>query len=183
MFILASLQDNVRVKPNEFSKPPSKAITDELNRKYANRVIHDLGLGIKVFDVQSITDPIVFSCQDGSYQSKVHFRLVVFRPFKGEILTGKIKDSSAAQGIRVTLGFFDDIIIPPPFLMPGSEFNSDEGVWVWKYDGNDLFMDPEEEIRIRIENQVFVDIGPIKENVAEEAANRATSPYTIIVSE
>jgi DNA-directed RNA polymerase subunit E'/Rpb7 len=32
----------------------------------------------------------------------VTFRLVVFRPFKGEVLVGKIKDASAQKGIRST---------------------------------------------------------------------------------
>ncbi|KAL2918837.1 DNA-directed RNA polymerase III complex subunit Rpc25 [Polyrhizophydium stewartii] len=38
-----------------------------------------------------------------------------------------------------------------------------EGVWVWKYDGNDLFMDREEPIRFRVEQETFVDVGPVKE--------------------
>ena len=121
MFVLSELEDNVRVKPTDFSKIPSLAITDELNKKYANRIIHDLGLGIRVFDISSISDPIVLACQDGSYQTKVVFRLVVFRPFKGEILVGKVKDGSLEHGLKVSLGFFDDIVVPPAFLMPGTE--------------------------------------------------------------
>ena len=121
MFFLISLTDNVRVKPSDFSKFPSHAVTDELNKKYSNRVLHNQGLGVRVFDISSISDPVVLACQDGSYQCKVSFRLVLFRPFKGEILVGKIKDGSQSQGIRVSLGFFDDITIPPAFLMPGTE--------------------------------------------------------------
>ncbi len=121
MFQLVTLQDIVRVKPKDLNKLPSSAITDELNKKYANKVIHNLGLGVRVFDLSHITDPIVLSCQDGSYQCCVDFRLVLFKPFQGEILVGKVKDCSSTLGIKVSLGFFDDVIIPPSFLMPGTE--------------------------------------------------------------
>ncbi len=121
MFLIATLEDNVRVLPADFAKVPSAAVTDELNKKYANKVVHGLGLGIRVFDIASISDPIVLACKDGAYQCRVVFRLAVFKPFKGEILVGKVKDGSKAQGIKVTLGFFDDIVIPPAFLLPGTE--------------------------------------------------------------
>jgi DNA-directed RNA polymerase III subunit RPC8 len=140
MFLLKVMTDNVRVHPIDFDKPSSIAIKDALNRKYANRIIHQVGLGIRVFDIESISDPLVLACQDGSYQCKVTFRIAIFRPVRGEVLVGKIKDGSAQQGIKVSMEFFDDIIIPPNFLMPGTVFDAEEGVWVWKYDGNDLYM-------------------------------------------
>ena len=140
MFLLSHLTDNVRVNPQDFNKPSAIAIKDALNRKYANRILHQVGLGIRVFDIESISDPIVLACQDGSYQCKVVFRLAVFRPLKGEVLVGKIKDGSAQQGLKISIDFFEDIIIPPNFLMPGTVFDAEEGVWVWKYEGNDLYM-------------------------------------------
>ncbi|PIO31602.1 hypothetical protein AB205_0102750, partial [Aquarana catesbeiana] len=45
----------------------------------------------------------------------VHFRYVVFHPFLDEILMGKIKGCSP-EGVHVSLGFFDDIVIPPESL-------------------------------------------------------------------
>lgn len=69
---------------------------------------------------------------------EVEFRLVVFRPFKGEILQGVILESSSPDGIRggcevlilknqhlntdayntVGLDFFADVWIPGPTNMP-----------------------------------------------------------------
>lgn len=49
--------------------------------------------------------------------------------------------------ISVTLGFFEDIIIPPHKLQHPSRFDQIDQVWVWEYknveDGqvHDLFMD------------------------------------------
>lgn len=47
----------------------------------------------------------------------------------------------------VSLGFFDDIIIPPNALQHPSRFDEQEQAWVWEYstgdgDKHDLFMDP-----------------------------------------
>lgn len=141
MFQLSHIKDIVRIHPSQLRKPAEQAIIDELNHKYANKVLHQVGLCVRVFDLISVSDLVVHACQDGSYQTSVEFRLLVFRPFKGEILLGKIKESSATKGIRgtslsqlmkhhhsifpihlaVSLGFFDDVYIPPQFLMAGSE--------------------------------------------------------------
>lgn len=44
-------QDTVAVHPQHFGLPPEQAIINELNKKYANRVLHDVGLCICVFDL------------------------------------------------------------------------------------------------------------------------------------
>jgi hypothetical protein len=41
----------------------------------------------------------------------------------------------------VSLGFFSDVLIPDYALQSPSLYNHEEGVWVWKYDGSDMFMD------------------------------------------
>lgn len=46
----------------------------------------------------------------------------------------------------VTLGFFEDIVIPPHKLQHPSRFDQMEQAWVWEYDTgdgekHDLFMD------------------------------------------
>ena len=59
MFQLAVLRDTVRVAPSCFGKDFQQAIIDELNGKYANRIVHSLGLCICIFDLVKIDDPIV----------------------------------------------------------------------------------------------------------------------------
>ncbi|KAG8679719.1 DNA-directed RNA polymerase III subunit rpc25, partial [Ceratobasidium sp. 395] len=127
MFVAATL----KVAPSQFSAPAQVAITNELNKKYANRVLLDVGLCICVFDLIWVGEGLV-KYGDGCYWYKVTFRMVVFRPSRSEIITGKIK-SSTEDGIRgalssatvlddltdsfpVTLGFFDDIYIPRDYL-------------------------------------------------------------------
>lgn len=70
MFILTEIEDLVRIHPSNFSLDKLVAIEDELNKKYANRIVHDVGLAIRVFDISTTSDPIVHQCQDGGYQCK-----------------------------------------------------------------------------------------------------------------
>jgi DNA-directed RNA polymerase III subunit RPC8 len=47
---------------------------------------------------------------DGGSHHRVQFRLIVFRPFIGEVIVGKIK-ASAPAGLQVSVEFFDNIYI------------------------------------------------------------------------
>ena len=38
MFVLAEMQDAVRIEPHRFSHDMSQELTDELNKKFANKV-------------------------------------------------------------------------------------------------------------------------------------------------
>lgn len=40
--------------PQHFGAPPAQAIINELNKKYANRILHDVGLCICVFDLSEV---------------------------------------------------------------------------------------------------------------------------------
>ena len=69
MFVLVRIRDSVSVEPCNFSKPIREAVIDELNRKYCNRIIPDVGLAVKTFDIISMDDPIVHP-GSGSYYVK-----------------------------------------------------------------------------------------------------------------
>ena len=107
--------------PSHFGLPPPQAITNELNKKYANRVLHDVGLCMCVFDLAEVGEGKVrygdgFLWYKGvlSVLSKIGaianapvvvFRLVVFRPFPSEVILAKVK-SSDEDGIRRTSPLF-----------------------------------------------------------------------------
>lgn len=127
MFSLAKLEDLVRVKPEAFKLSRLEAIEDELNKKYGNKVVLTLGLALRVYDISSVSDPIVHACQDGSYQCKgtvspylVQFRVMLFKPEIGEVMTGEIKSGDAEIGLRINVDFFDDIYIPPVQMAPNT---------------------------------------------------------------
>lgn len=55
-----------------------------------------------------------------AYTKPVEFRMIVFRPFKGEVMLGRIR-SSTPSGIHLRTDFFDDIFVPYEELPQGAE--------------------------------------------------------------
>ncbi|KAI8610162.1 RNA polymerase III subunit Rpc25 [Chytriomyces sp. MP71] len=165
MFVLKTLDDTVRILPAEQRKSLPTAVTDELNRKYSNKIKPKTGLCIRVFDVLDIGDGIVHACMDGSGMFPVKFRLIVFKPFTGEILTGKIVNASP-EGLRVSMEFFDDILIPDYLLKPNTIYNKNQSQWVWQYQDEDssevqnMDMERGELIRFRVEVEHFNEVRP-----------------------
>lgn len=202
MFVVVEMVDTVRIPPWSFHRHLNDAIAEELNKKLANKVVYNVGLCICLYDITKLDDSYIFP-GDGASHTKVHFRYVVFHPFLDEILVGKIKGCSA-EGVHVTLGFFDDIIIPPESLQQPAKFDEAEQVWMWEYEtdegAHDLYMDQGEEIRFRVMDEVFIDTsptGPSTEKDSSSAAGTAgtappagtddsaqqkESPYTLIGS-
>eukprot|EP00842_Homolaphlyctis_polyrhiza_P004499 jgi/Hompol1/504/HPOL_005334-RA len=91
MFVLSRLKDIVRVLPKDFTKGLTEAITEGLNQKYANKVLHNVGLCITVYHLEKVDDPLVHA---------LTFEMIVFRPANSEVLEGRIKDSSSNLGVR-----------------------------------------------------------------------------------
>lgn len=94
----------------------------------------------------------------------------------------------------VTLGFFDDILIPHTAMQHPSRFEETEQAWVWEYpteDGHhDLYMDIGEPVKFRVSGELFEESSPVgpPSTDAGKLAQAATSgeanktPYKIIVS-
>ncbi|XP_039621408.1 DNA-directed RNA polymerase III subunit RPC8 isoform X1 [Polypterus senegalus] len=197
MFTLVEMVDTVRIPPWQFQSRLNDAIVEELNKKLANKVVFNVGLCICLYDITKLEDSFIFP-GDGASHTKVHFRYVVFRPFLDEIIVGKIKCCSQ-EGVHVSLGFFDDIVIPPESLQQPAKFDEAEQVWLWEYEtdegAHDLYMDHGEEIRFRIVDEVFIDTSPTGPSTAtnsttvkstgtdtKEEQPQKEAPYTLIGS-
>ncbi|XP_019516097.1 PREDICTED: DNA-directed RNA polymerase III subunit RPC8 isoform X2 [Hipposideros armiger] len=96
-----------------------------------------------------------------------------------------------ASHTKVSLGFFDDILIPPESLQQPAKFDDAEQVWVWEYEteegAHDLYMDTGEEIRFRVVDESFVDTSPSGPSSAEAASSseelpKKEAPYTLVGS-
>ncbi|XP_796543.1 DNA-directed RNA polymerase III subunit RPC8 [Strongylocentrotus purpuratus] len=188
MFVLAEMVDTVRIEPWLFNAKPIDAITEELNKKLANKVVPNVGLCIALHDIVKMEDSHIFP-GDGASHTKVHFRFVVFHPFMDEILIGRIR-SCSRDGVHISLGFFDDIVVPPEALQQPCKFDETEQLWVWQYEAeegtHDMFMDINEEIRFRVVDEVFTDTTPVGpedglEAGAEENETKK-SPYSLVGS-
>jgi DNA-directed RNA polymerase III subunit RPC8 len=116
-----SMSDLVQISPQDLSprKKSMEAIEDNLNLKYANKVIQKVGLCICIYDISNTSEGLI-GHGTGMVNVNVEFRLLVFRAFKGEIIQGKIGNSSDS-GITISLDFFDEIVVPPGFLFSDSQ--------------------------------------------------------------
>ncbi|XP_014048759.1 DNA-directed RNA polymerase III subunit RPC8 isoform X2 [Salmo salar] len=111
----------------------------------------------------------------------------------------KLEDSyifpgDGASHTKVSLGFFDDIVIPPESLQQPAKFDEAEQVWVWEYEtdegAHDLYMDQGEDIRFRVTDEVFLDTSPTGPSAAatntpaapgaEEGGQKKEAPYTLL---
>lgn len=154
MFVLSRIRDSVKILPANFNDNVPDALREAINERYANKVIHDVGLCICLYQINAIGDAHIFP-GDASAYYKVEFQALVFRPFKNEVVRGRIK-SSSETGVTVSVGFFDDIVIPSSFLRHPSAFDKEEQVWVWHCGGEDkLFLDVGHSVNVLIDRLVF----------------------------
>ncbi|CAM9314558.1 unnamed protein product [Chrysoparadoxa australica] len=136
MFVLTEVSDKLKVKPDQFDRPELDVLTEAVDLKYSNRVLLDVGLCICLHDFISIGEAYIYP-GEGSVHYKARFRLLVFKPFVGEILTGKLT-SSSKSGITVSLGrFFESITVPSYLLQTPSEYDESKKCWVWNYPASD----------------------------------------------
>jgi len=146
MFILTTVVDRIRVPAHMLALPTLTALHNEIDKKYPNRVLVNVGLVVCRYG--SCTKVTNGSCVpgDGGSHHECLFRLVVFRPFVEEVCLGTIVKSTP-EGIQVSLGnFFHDVFIPAYWMLRPSKYNETLGLWVWSPDyGNDDDEDEDDE--------------------------------------
>ncbi|THX91099.1 hypothetical protein D6D08_03421 [Aureobasidium pullulans] len=186
MYIIVTIADLIQISPQDFEKRSAQAIEDNINLKYADKVIHRVGLCVALYDILQTSEGLI-GHGTGIVNVNVDFRMIVFRPFKGEILTGKIL-SSSDMGIRISMGFFDDIFVPAPGMLfePAKHHLTEDGerVWVWETaPDNLLYFDVNEVVKFRVEAETWTDLSPEKQPApGEEVEIYRRSPYEITAS-
>ncbi|KAI5663617.1 hypothetical protein M9H77_22940 [Catharanthus roseus] len=153
MFYLSEIEHTLRLPPHLLNLPLNEAIKGELEGLFLDKIIAKLGLCISVYDLRSIEGGFVFP-GDGASTYTVKFRLLMFRPFVGEVIAARLKESTS-DGLRLSLGFFDDINVPVPLLPNPSHAepdpeNKNQVRWIWEYNGDNYPIDGVDEIRFRV---------------------------------
>uniref|UniRef100_A0A7S1D3G6 RNA polymerase III subunit Rpc25 domain-containing protein n=1 Tax=Cyclophora tenuis TaxID=216820 RepID=A0A7S1D3G6_CYCTE len=146
MFALVTVADTVRIAPSMFAQPTLVSVHGEMDKKYPNMVIMDVGLVIcRYGDVLQIGDGVI-AAGDGGAHHEVIARFVVFRPFVEEVCIGSIVKSTE-EGIQVSLGFFEDIFVPAYWMLRPSHYEQESGLWVWtpNYDDDEAGEEPGDE--------------------------------------
>ncbi|KAM7515297.1 hypothetical protein LguiA_004880 [Lonicera macranthoides] len=169
MFYLSEIEHTLRLPPHLLNLPLNEAIKGELEGLFLDKVIANLGLCISVYDIQSIEGGFIFA-GDGASTYTVKFRLIMFCPFVGEVIGAKLKGSNA-NGLHLSLGFFDDIYVPA-HLMPNPSHSEPDPEnkklvrWIWEFDGENYPIDGVDEIRFRVQSVSYpsVPIEPERES-------------------
>lgn len=177
MFILTKIADLVQVAPNDFKKLSSEAIQDNINAKYSNKIIQKIGLCICLWDILWTSEGLI-GHGDGFANINVEFRMVVFRPFQGEVLVARI-GHQMPEGINLRIPFFHDIFVPANELPEGSEYSTEDGLWVWKVDDQVLYFDENEMVRFSVLAEEWHDQAPNGPLETEQPVVNLTPPYKI----
>lgn len=179
----------VQIHPSEFHKPSARAIEDWINDKYADKVIHKIGLCVAFHSLISTSEGLI-GHGTGIVNVNVDFKLVVFRPKRGEIIAGVISQSDPTAGVYLDMDFFEDVNVPPQLLFEGTKWEKDEygqEAFVWTEEENQFFFDRLEPCLFRVEQEVWQDLSPqmqrpdsgyAEEGTEEEVGARKT-PFLI----
>ncbi|KAK9689778.1 hypothetical protein RND81_09G080400 [Saponaria officinalis] len=177
MFFLSQLEHKLRLPPHKLDIPLEEAIIDELQTIFLDKVISKLGLCVSVYDIKSINGGFVLP-NDGAPTYTVVFRMIMFRPYVSEIIIGKIIESDS-KGLRLSLGFFDDIYIPSYALPHSSHLIPDpedpkQIKWEWHLSDEEKFIIEGDEVRFRV---IAVDYPSIP--LEQEEGSKAFAPMVV----
>mmetsp|Transcript_35499 Transcript_35499/g.101372 ORF Transcript_35499/g.101372 Transcript_35499/m.101372 type:complete len:289 (+) Transcript_35499:79-945(+) len=142
MFTLAVIDDDIPVHPADFGGDFKVTLREQIQNKYVDRVIPNVGLCIEFWDFNEIKDAHIhpgdgkMSCGEAYF--KVEFSIIVFRPMLDEWLVGSIAGSSQ-RGLSVSLGFFADVEIPSSNLRTPYMYDAAHEMWVWQYRSSESF--------------------------------------------
>ena len=129
MFQLVRRSDTMPIVPFDFNRDLKQVLIELINEKYANHVIADVGLVISLYDIDIIGDGHLVQ-DSGSAYTDVTFRLIVFRPFTGEILYGTLLRQTPEE-IQISLEFLQDVTVPASLLQQPSSWDPERQMWYW----------------------------------------------------
>ncbi|XP_013602967.1 DNA-directed RNA polymerase III subunit RPC8-like isoform X2 [Brassica napus] len=161
MFCLSELEDTVRVPPSDLNLPLEVAIKKALQKLFLDKVL-SIGLCVSIYGIKSIEGGFVLP-GDGAATYKVVFRIVVFRPFVGEVIAAKFKESDS-NGLRYV--YVPAPLIPTPNRCEPDPYNRNQMRWVWKYGDDEFIIDDSCQIKFRVEN---ISYPPVPTERAEDA--------------
>lgn len=131
MFVLTLIADSIRIPPPLLSQPTLTSIQTEIEKRYPNKIIIDVGLILCPYGPPLEIGDGVLVPGDGGAHHQVLFQCVVFRPFVEEVLVGTVSECNE-EGLSVNVGgFFDQVFIPAYWMLNPSHYDVDAGVWVW----------------------------------------------------
>ena len=102
MFILVHMRDVIMIPPHRLGWDLTRNLSNQITIKYCNHVLYNVGLVISLFDILKMNDPVILPGHP-DVTVTLEFRMVVFRPFVGEVLSGHVLKSTT-DGVHVHVG-------------------------------------------------------------------------------
>lgn len=182
MFVLVLRSDAIAVQPAAFNQDIQTTLRELIDTKYANKVLPGVGLCLCMYDFDNISAG-KFVPGSASAHTDCTFRLIVFRPFVGETIEGKISRQDK-HGVYLSLGFFADVRIPASLLQQPSTWDEAALVWKWLYEDGRFFpMKDGEAVSFKVHKIQFA---TIKENarrcVATITETKESAPDSALLS-
>mmetsp|Transcript_20684 Transcript_20684/g.47469 ORF Transcript_20684/g.47469 Transcript_20684/m.47469 type:complete len:103 (+) Transcript_20684:119-427(+) len=100
MFTLVLIDDDIPIKPTDLRNELLIQLKKEIQCKYVDRVLPEVGLCIEFYDFVRIKDAPIYpgdgklAC--GEPYVKVEFHLIIFRPMIDEWLVGCVQESTTS---------------------------------------------------------------------------------------
>lgn len=115
MFVLYSLKDTIEVDSEKLGSSFKDAVTLKLEQKFIGKVLQNEGIGVAIYELNIYDSKI----KSDMILAHTQFSLILFQPFPGEVLTGRIV-SSNHEGITVSLEFVEAFIPAACLAQPSS---------------------------------------------------------------
>ena len=126
MYILIQLEDRIQISASELNNQKN-ALEESISKKYCDKVIKNTGLVISLKQILKVLNgKLMYG--SGMANFTVTFTLILFRPLKGELMVGKIIESTK-NGLKLSLDFFEDVYVPSYLLYKNSNWNEEEQLW------------------------------------------------------
>lgn len=82
MFVIAELKSTVKVHPSQFSKNLAEVSKFELNKKLANKVLHNVGLCISFGEVVNFGDSCILPNDGMLIFINYYYNLITIKNFR-----------------------------------------------------------------------------------------------------
>lgn len=174
MFLTISIADSIRIPPSDFGADIETILANEIDVKYANRVLPGVGHVVSLFAIDAAEESFIMPGDGGAYTT-VTFRLLVFRPTVGEMLTGRVKAVDSVGGLRVSLDFFEDVVVPPAHMPEDAWFNANRWVFPSISDTEEFNIQRGDRVRFRVVGMSFHTPSSAANGAAAAAAAASTS--------
>jgi len=146
MFKLVTLEDTIRIPPEEFGKPIEKVGYEQLKMKYEGMIDGELGYIVAVIDID--VKPIgKIMPGDGATYHKVQFSLLTFYPKIQEVIEGEVVEI-ADFGAFVRVGPIDALLHVSQLMDDYISYDEKQGILTGKETKRNLVTG--DQVRVRV---------------------------------